>query len=284
MATPLPTAQNNNKQALLGVDLLFKKSWEVFVSHFTLFVGVLTPAFIVSVISNFFPFNFWKDLFVIGVSIWASLAFLYAIKERDQGISAVQALQKGVAGFLPFAWILILDFFIIWGGFMLFIVPGVLLSVWFFFAQYAFVVEGKKGMHALLRSKDLAAGYTWQVFLRLLAIVLAWLVVLVSTILLLEKLGIGRPLLTFDSEMVGQSFFVGDTILNAVGFIVSIFFAIFAFLFYENIKQVKGDPTFEAPSRKRKLKYFAVGFVGFLMLIYVLLLRLLLVSLIKTCC
>jgi len=277
METPSSITPNSNKQPLLGLVSLSKKSWEIFVAHPVLFLGIFAPAFIISVFSNYFPLNFWRGLFVGGVWIWATLALLYAIKERDQGISVIQALKKGTGGFLPFVWLTILALFISGGGFLLFIVPGILLGIWFFFAQYVFVDGKEKGMNALLRSKDLVSGYTWQVFLRLFVLVLVSVIVFISSTLFLEMLDIGRPLFPSDPEIVAQPFFVGDTIIDSLGLIPSIFFTIFGFVLYENIKQVKGNPAFEIPSRKRKLKYLAVGFAGLFMPIFALLALLLIV-------
>jgi hypothetical protein len=180
-----------------------------------------------------------------------------------------------------YAWTLILGFFIFWGGFVLFIVPGILLGVWFYFAQYVFVNEKEKGLNALLRSKDLVSGYTWQVFVRLLVPMLIWMTILILVMLLLEMIGIGRDYFTLEPEIIKQHFFIGDAIISILGFMYTVFFSIFGFLIYENIKQVKGNPIFEIPSKKRKLKYLAVGFVGVLLVPIIIISVIIIVFIVK---
>ena len=60
-------------------------------------------------------------------------------------------------------WITILSALAMLLGFVLLIVPGVIVLVRFFFGSTVFVIEGKKGSKALGRSWRLAKGHFWKI-------------------------------------------------------------------------------------------------------------------------
>lgn len=49
-------------------------------------------------------------------------------------------------------------------GYMMLVIPGIIFSIWYIFAQQVVVVERFKGGTALARSKDLTLGYRWKIF------------------------------------------------------------------------------------------------------------------------
>jgi len=54
-------------------------------------------------------------------------------------------------------------------GLILFVVPGIIFTVWYNFGYYSAIFENKKGFGALAYSKQLVMGRWWAVCLRLLA-------------------------------------------------------------------------------------------------------------------
>ena len=48
------------------------------------------------------------------------------------------------------------------GGFLIFIIPGIIVTVWFMFASYAVIFEDQKFIGALNYSKSLVQGRWWQ--------------------------------------------------------------------------------------------------------------------------
>lgn len=55
----------------------------------------------------------------------------------------------------------------IFAGTLLFVIPGVIFLIWFSFTSLAIIFENKKGLEAMLFSKQLIIGRWWSVFLRL---------------------------------------------------------------------------------------------------------------------
>lgn len=153
-------------------------------------------------------------IMMVIVNLWAGVSLLYAIKERDQEIGIRESFAKAWPKILSYWWISILVGVITMLGFLLLIIPGIIFSIWFSLASYALVSEEKKGMKALLRSKELVKGYWWKIFWRFL--------VLTSIVFLI----------TFIAGFIP---FIG----NIIYIFITPFSVTFSFLIYENLKQLK---------------------------------------------
>jgi len=68
--------------------------------------------------------------------------------------------------FRSLLWVAILYGFIIAVGILLFIIPGIIWSIYYCMAFYACAFEDKRGMDALRRSKELVKGYVWTIMRR----------------------------------------------------------------------------------------------------------------------
>ena len=123
-------------------------------------------------------------LLVIIINLWVQVALMFAVREENAKSSVKDLLMMTKGRLASYYWIAFLNAVIILAGFIVFIIPGVILSIWFCFSQYAFVFEGTKGFAALSRSKELVKGYWWPVLGRIL--ILAAITILISFI---SKLG-----------------------------------------------------------------------------------------------
>jgi hypothetical protein len=94
-----------------------------------------------------------------------------------QRISAVESIKRGFRSLLPLVWTTMLFSFVFIGGFILFIIPGILFALWFGLYQQVVVVEGISGFAALQRSKQLVRGHLLTfIALTLMMIVIVWAV------------------------------------------------------------------------------------------------------------
>lgn len=177
---------------LRGIGGLFKDSWEIYLRR----VGVLMGLYLLSILLMLVPVGVFAmiggaaSLAIPGIRIpllvagiltglvlgsialfWGLAALVFAVADQNLGIKA--ALQKGSTRIWAFLWVFALTGFIVTGGFMLFFVPGVIFSVWFFLTQFVLAAEDERGMRALLKSRAYIQGRFIEVFLRLL---LVWIV------------------------------------------------------------------------------------------------------------
>lgn len=166
------------------------------------------------------------------------MALITAVSNRETGVKEAFALAR--AKVAPFIWVTTLMCFILMGGYLLFIIPGLILTVTLFFAVFVIVTENMTGMNALLRSRQYVKGHLFGVFIRLFDM---WLISLIPNIV--QKY-LPVPLL---------------------GFVLSILLIPFSWIYYfqlfEDLKVLKGGEPF-MPSGKTFM--LAAAIFGFLLL------------------
>jgi len=256
--------------ALPGMGDLLKRTFSVYKARLGTFLGIMVFPLICSVFFLILPANFKKNLLlgislfiifwlaVMVTSLWSSVSLLYAIKEREEKIGIVESFRKGWHKIISFVWISILAGFITLGGFLLFIIPGIIFAIWFAFPIYVLVSEDLRGMNALFRSKQLVSGKWGSVALRLFTIGVIALVI-------------------YSVIFFPLSFFVGKKAADIGDSIISLFltpFSVtFTFLIYEDLKKFKGEVSFEPPKRGTKIKFILIGIIGMIGIFGILLIR-----------
>ena len=184
-------------QKVIPLGQLFKKSFENYSDKFKILTKISALSFLVWIISIpfigvFIALNF-KFLFeygalnlvriliggaflLIGVllaiilEIWIFSTLFYALKQGDNNTKLKEVMSQGWQNLASFFWVGFLRGVIVLLGFICFIVPGIVFSIWFSFAPYVFIFEGKKGFEALKRSKELVKGKWWPIFWRIVIV------------------------------------------------------------------------------------------------------------------
>src|SRR3989344_3746678 len=67
-----------------------------------------------------------------------------------------------------YLWVLSLSTLVLFSGFIMFIIPGIILSTYLMFALHTRAAESATGMDSLVRSTELVRGYWWAVTARLI--------------------------------------------------------------------------------------------------------------------
>ena len=194
---------------------------------------------------------------ILFVSLLLAPSLLYAIKDS---IGIKEAFKKGFKIIIPYVWIAFLVGFITIGGFVFLIIPGILFSIWLGFATYILVFEGRKGMSAILRSKDLVSGKWWSVFWRFLAISL----ILIGIILIIF---IPIFFLLWATGNIDLAEPIVDAVNYIIQFFVTPFSLIYGVLIYKNLRDIKKEIPYQEPTSKRKIKYILIGVIGFMLLL-----------------
>lgn len=192
-----------DNQKLISISDLFKNSFELYKTRIwtMLLLGLIGWAtsiiifalFGVAGIATLFigrgitTFNlFTALLFLIGIllvviiNVWIQIALIYAVKEENTKIGLKNLLISVKDKIASYYWIVFLRGIVVLAGLILFVIPGIIFSIWFCLSQYSFVFDGMKGKKALSRSKELVRGYWWPVFGRILLLVI--IAVLISSI------------------------------------------------------------------------------------------------------
>ena len=252
---PLPDVSASlPREGLARIGELFSNTWETFKSRFWTLVllYILAAVFCLVAFGIFFGIGFLlasvapdarEVILVVSGFIgaiagiiavtWGVGAFICAVADFDMGIK--DALSQGSQKIWSFLWIFSLLDYILSGGFLLFIVPGIIFSTWFFFSQFILAREDVRGMDALLKSKEYISGYWFDVFLRFLLI---WVISLAINM------------------------------IPFIGFILSIAFTpflwIYTYLVYDDLKATKGDVTYISTTGE-KAKWLGIATLGYIL-------------------
>lgn len=253
-SSPLPEAPPAAEAGpLRGIGELFRDTWEIYTRR----VGVLMGLYLLSILFLLLPVGVFA-LGGLAVSValpglrtplvaaggltgvvlgsialfWGLAALVFAVADESLGIRA--ALEKGWSRVWAFAWVFTLTGFIVTGGFLLLIIPGIIFSVWFFLSQFVLAAEDERGMRALLKSKAYMRGRFFEVFLRLFVV---WVV----------------------SMIVGM--------VPLLGAVLSLLFVpfmmIYSWLIYADLRP-KGGSIPSVCTAGDKATWIAVGALGFL--------------------
>ena len=201
------------------------------------------------------------SLVLLVATVWSAPAMILVLANDNLGFK--EAYRQASRKILANAWLSALSGLVILGGFMVFIVPGVIFSVWFSFIVYILVLENLRGRDALLKSKFYVRGYWWSILGRQLVFALLLAVgaggVLAIAGLAVYLLKIFAPQATGLVSIIGQPMFT--LLLAPLSFC-------FLYLLYQNVKAVKANQNFEIkPNAKKFLIVWAVwGVVSWLLL------------------
>lgn len=265
---------------LISVSDLIKQSWQIYKNNFKTFTSItiwLLPFIILSLLADIGLNNFLEDVTPesttsnIGVLgglgiVSLLLFFVYVVAIMVIAIITIQVAQKlylgesvspkemikpainRIAGYL---WVNIIMSVLIFIGFLIFIIPGIILAIWYSFSEQVFVLENVRGYNALKRSKELVEGKWWAVLWRWLGPSLFYGIIIgiVSVIVFILLIKIGFPETTF-SDMMFPDKSTNDTlstIFDSYQGILSIFtiplFTIIGVILYNNLKSIKEAPS-----------------------------------------
>jgi len=250
------------KPSLSKASILIKNAWQIYRSRFwTLVWLTLIPALAATIIffvfglitisSTFFA-TFYVPIIpivviiililVIILSLWCWLASIYAIRDRNEAIGVRESLRRAWGKqLLSFWWLGILEFFTLLGGFVLGVVPAIIFAVWFSLSSFTFVVEGQRGLSALLRSKEYVQGKWWGVFWRLVIIFIFWLAL--SLIILVVNFVASEN--------------IADTVSVAVSVLLWPFILAYLFVLYDALRKIQPQLAGQPVTAKKRFFIFA---------------------------
>ena len=273
-----PAVSSPNVSLPSSTDIL-KQAWTIYKKRLKLFWGVMVIPIITAAIiwaamlgSTFFKDGFFSSvtgsvlfvavgflLFVAAFVVqgWSQTALLYAIKDHQENIGIKEAYRRGWPKIISYWWVNGLTGFIIMGGLLLFVAPGIIFAVWFSLAMFILIAEDTPGMKALLKSREYARGKWGAIFERYLFIGLISLVYFLAPIFIFMILGVFLKI-PFKEE-----------ILQVVAMALNLFWApiviIYSFLIYNHLKALKAQVAFN-PSQRKKAGFVLLAVFGFLIM------------------
>lgn len=180
--------------------------------------------------------------FTVNLIVLCTIKRIQAGVQRPRIINeAIEVYREAIGLVRAFFWILLLQLLAIGVGFILLIIPGFLLIAWLYFAQYALVFRGSRGMSALMRSYELIRGRFLRVAVRIVVFLAVWSGfnswvggTFFGVSLLLGPIGVFTGTL---STIV----FLVDLLATGVGFATTAFFIVAGVRLYQDLEQMYGE-------------------------------------------
>ncbi len=147
------------------------------------------------------------------VYLWLSIALIKTIAkcyQEDKPTGVMTKLEQSAKIIFSAIVVSILTSIAIGLGFLLFIIPGIIVTVWLIFALYRVVLEHEGPITAMKKSKKLVEGRWWQVFWRLLfpAFILNLVIALIEGIAI------------FVLRVVTENLYIINSVISVLGFIM----------------------------------------------------------------
>jgi len=170
------------------------------------------------------------SLFAIFISFWAFGATIHNITSIEASTSAGKSFTESSHFIMPLIFTGLLVFLIIFGGLILFIIPGIIFAFWYGQSAYVVITENLSGKKALDRSKFYAKGNIGQIFKK------GFFIGIISVLI-----GLATGLVC---ELLSKTFHL--TFMPAIGNIIFQLFwtplvSIYAFLLFQYLRQSKAS-------------------------------------------
>jgi hypothetical protein len=137
-------------------------------------------------------------------------------------------------------------------GYVLLIIPGLILSIWFIFAQFVLVDEDKRGLNSFLASREYVRGHGWSIFGRQTFLIITLIVIFIL-------FSIPFSIFKLDKNIIFSilsSLFSTCTGIFALSYLATM---------YKNIKASKGGSV--DITNKSKAGYIVMAILGIIFIL-----------------
>ena len=223
---------------MININKLFKDSWQIYIKQFKtlVLITILTflPIAIFQILAGFYKNNFVLEnfsgsgiefgliaLIVLAIFIsWVGKGALIKNINDNKGIR--KSLDYAWHNLASIVWIDILTSIIVIIGFILFIIPGILFSIWYAFSLMVLILENKKGWQALKQSRELTQGKWWGIFERL---AILYVIIIVVNILLSRA-----------DSLINGSQILTDVVFTVIMVLFTPFIFVYTYTIYKSLK------------------------------------------------
>lgn len=111
------------------------------------------------------------------INLWISIAFIRVVAKllkKQEPKKPMDEMKEAEQTIIPMIWASILTVLATFGGFILFVIPGIIFIVWLSFTSQAIALDDQRPVAALKASKALVLGRWWQVAWRLIVPVIVF--------------------------------------------------------------------------------------------------------------
>jgi len=248
---------------------LLEQSVAFYKKHFATIIGILAIPTLFVMLSWITSGALSNILSLLGaiIGLIANLGLIYLLTREDAPTDVPGTYKTVISGILSLIWIAILINLVNIGGFILFVIPGLILSLLTSFSLYLYFAEGEKGIRALAKSWFYVKGYWWAIFGR--ALFIGFSIFIVTIALSIIFIGLDQ---TFNSSYGMQN---PVSTMQIILYVVNSlflypFFILYFYFIYKGARSVKNTDDFasDEPRIRKNIKIFAIlGIVAFIAMI-----------------
>jgi len=184
---------------------------------------------------------FLSAIFIL--SSWFSAATIIVLRDWKENIGLHESLRRAKPYVMPYFLISFLTALFVFTGFLFFIIPGILLLIFFLFSDYVIFFGQERGIGALIKSKKYVRGFYWNIFILLLSL-FATLIFVNSIFQLIEPLPFGK------------------LIHSAANAAISPLTTIYLYLIFNYLRKIKGDSLSVIKEKNDNNIFFPALFIG----------------------
>ena len=245
-----------------GIEWLFGTTWDIYKRRWLLLLGVIFGGSLAAIacmgilggiwyaLALLVPFPTVVKIALAGIGVIAGVVIATALwgwclgamfeAAADEQVGFMLAFDLARRKLWAYVWLLSLIAYMIMGGYILLLIPGIIFIVWFWYAPYVLALEGTGGMTAMVRSREYVRGQWWSTFLRLLLLMLCQL---------------GLNIIPIAGPVLGLAFMP--------------FTMIYAGQAYRNGKRAHPDVEWRVATSSEKTRYMILGSAGYVIAIAV---------------
>jgi len=264
--------EKSKRVKMLPISRSFKNTFTYYQRRFKLIAGIvalpLSFYFVATVLSSFEPTLFWGAPFnLLGfVSAILSVLAIYQAMIDGSEHEIMSCYRHSWQKIGSFVWLALISSLIVFGGLLLGIIPGVILSIWFIFSAIILFAEegrGSRGLNALVRSRNYVRGYWWPILGRIMIFSIPMALLSFIVMGILGWLLGANP--TDFSRNVGNEWANLFRLVLIYLFLLPMQIAYFYSLFLQ-LKKIKAeDETVNRISKKTKNWFVGLGIFGLVM-------------------
>lgn len=234
------------ENSLVSISVIMKNGWKLYLDNFQKFLNpilIMIAPYVLLFIVQYFEvpamgiLSFILSIVSIIVNLWIAVLLILLINGiyKKQTIDFNKLYENSFKKIVSYLWVGILTGIITLIGFILLIIPGIILAIWYAFSLYDNVLENKKGMAALKSSKELVKGRWGKTFLRLIIpALLVYVIVMIVIIAIMYMVTSGQiDLLSY------QQIILFNALSTIIFLILAPLFVTFSIILYKSLKQAR---------------------------------------------
>jgi hypothetical protein len=174
---------------------LLTASWNLVKEHWKLFFGIFLVPGVVAAVFDYltatdlksqafmseYPFGFFALSVVLVIALIFMNIAMYKAVASPVGTTIESAYRFAQKYFIQYILLSIMVGVVVLLGLVALVIPGIIFAVWFGFAYFILIFEGKKGVEAMKASKAYVKGRWWPVFGRLIGLGIFMILLSIAT-------------------------------------------------------------------------------------------------------